>query len=367
MFIFKIQVYFYLQFNRKDRCDLTLSNQLLHLPPPHVLMLQALHHRLPSHHPQYPYVKKKLQNELSGNFGESKLLYPLSKFPVRNKSLPNVRLSLDKNYFQLDYLIITRRFLLILESKYYSDDLIFDETVYQVIQKKEQGFRVFDDPVLQVEEQSFQLATWLENHGFLNLPIESFVVMTNARTRLQINPTNLHHAEKVISLQRLPSLFRELIAKYNDDLLTNSDISFLENKIKISHQNYLPNILDRYQVSKDEIKKGVFCMNCGNLGMKMIHLRWQCPACNYRDPYAHENALKDYFLLVDKSISNKEFRQFTHLKARSTSRDILRRSAKGLIGNTSTSRHRLQYDYAKEFNYLLTLANIKESNRLNAN
>lgn len=168
----------------------------------------------------------------------------------------------------MDFILISSKFILILESKYYSDDLLFDETVHQVIQTKGEEFKVFEDPVLQAEEQAFQLTNWLEYFGLSNVPIEYYVVMTNSNTRLRIESTNTHHASRVISLQRLPSLFREL-SNEHDNHLTVKQINHLSNQITHHNTPYLPDILKQNRIQPSELKRGNFCMNCGNLGMKM--------------------------------------------------------------------------------------------------
>lgn len=133
------------------------TRKLTLYPSPHILMLLALQHRLPTRHERYPQIQKKVRNEFAGFHGEKRLLYPLSKFPSYCKVLPNIRLNFYSNHFQMDFILISSKFILILESKYYSDDLLFDETVHQVIQTKGEEFKVFEDPVLQAEEQAFQL------------------------------------------------------------------------------------------------------------------------------------------------------------------------------------------------------------------
>ncbi len=321
--------------------------------PPHILKLQALYHRLPQTHKRYHHVEQRVRNELSGLYGESRLYYPLSKIPIHHRVLQNVRLFLHSSHFQIDFLVITPKFLLILESKYYSSDLMFDNTVHQVIQRKDQQEKVFEDPVLQAEEQAYQLAIWLEKFGYRNLPIEYYVVITNPQTRLKIDPTNNHHAESVILPQRLPSLFRELVTKHNHNVLQTNEIANLADTISHNHQTYSPDILKINKINKEDLLKGVFCETCGERGMKMLNFRWHCPACGHRSRNAHENTLKDYFLLIGPHISNQEFRNFAVLKARSTARDMLIKVSTNSSGKTKSFRYHLFYRFdSKEFHYL---------------
>lgn len=330
------------------------TRKLTLYPSPHILMLLALQHRLPTRHERYPQIQKKVRNEFAGFHGEKRLLYPLSKFPSYCKVLPNIRLNFYSNHFQMDFILISSKFILILESKYYSDDLLFDETVHQVIQTKGEEFKVFEDPVLQAEEQAFQLTNWLEYFGLSNVPIEYYVVMTNSNTRLRIESTNTHHALRVISLQRLPSLFREL-SNEHDNHLTVKQINHLSNQITHHNTPYLPDILKQNRIQPSELKRGNFCMNCGNLGMKMTRRRWQCPRCNHRDALAHENALKDYYLLYGKEITNRAFRKFTGLESSHTARDMLKKVATS-HGDKYLRKYQLAYNYqSDDFDYLFHL------------
>lgn len=331
------------------------SKTLTLYPSPHVLKLLALHHRLPTHHERYQLIQKKVNNELAGFHGEKRMLYPLSKFQSYCKILPNIRLNLHTHHFQMDFLIISPKFILILESKYYSDDLLFDDTVHQVIQQKGQETKVYDDPVLQVEEQAYQLSNWLDRFNLSNLPIEHYVVMTNSNTRLQIESTNTHHAQRVISLQRLPSLFRELMGKHENSLSVK-EINLLADQISQNHKPYIPDILQVNKIVRSEIDSGVFCMNCGSLGMRMIRRRWQCTECGCREKLAHEHALKDYYLLFGGEITNREFRSFTGLESGSTAKDMLIRSTDNRSGEKYRRKYYLNYNYRSvDFNYLIQL------------
>lgn len=123
--------------------------------------------------------------------------------------------------------------------------------------------------------------------------------MTNSNTRLRIESTNTHHASRVISLQRLPSLFREL-SNEHDNHLTVKQINHLSNQITHHNTPYLPDILKQNRIQPSELKRGNFCMNCGNLGMKMTRRRWQCPRCNHRDALAHEKCTQRLLLVIWK-------------------------------------------------------------------
>src|SRR5690606_7036726 len=81
-------------------------------------------------------------------------------------------------------------------------------------------------------------------------------------------------------------------------------------KLLISHTPKNTNLLAKYDLSVSELKRGVQCPECGKFPMKRKHGTWFCPFCHIKDKNAHIQALYDYFLLVDSSITNKKFREF---------------------------------------------------------
>lgn len=114
------------------------------------------------------------------------------------------------------------------------------------------------------------------------------------------------------------------------------------------------------KVSEGDILKGVICMKCGTVGMKMYRLRWQCVTCDYRSRDAHENTLKDYFLLIGPTITNQNFRNFTSLKSGSTAKDMLNKASSKVTGNTKSRQYQLSYNFdSEDFNYLSKLNTIK--------
>ncbi|WP_170158534.1 nuclease-related domain-containing protein [Aquisalibacillus elongatus] len=130
-------------------------------------------------------IEKPLYQERSGYFGERALDYPLKKVQFPHFTTHHVRLENDQIGFQMDSVLWTPRYDLIIEAKDYTGHLTFNEGFNQIIQRKlvagKEEINVYDDPVLQVEEQKLQLELWLEAEGQFFPPIETLVVMTNPR------------------------------------------------------------------------------------------------------------------------------------------------------------------------------------------
>jgi Nuclease-related domain len=152
--------------------------------PIKIIKLEVLTKRLPMIHIKKKEIVNELSKSLAGYKGEQSLQYYLSFLAEDEYTiLHDIRLCENNSYFfQMDVLILSLSFILILEVKNISGTIIFDETFQQMIRIKNEEEEVFPDPVLQVNHQKFQLGSLLKNKKFPNIPIETLVVMTNPST-----------------------------------------------------------------------------------------------------------------------------------------------------------------------------------------
>ncbi|HEU5141363.1 MAG TPA: nuclease-related domain-containing protein, partial [Bacillales bacterium] len=127
----------------------------------------ALLRRLPPSHPKRPQIEKQLAKYNAGYRGERSIEYYLSFLPEKQYHIfHDLRLTSGDHFFQLDTLLVSPSFILILEVKNISGTLHFDNTFHQLIRTIEDRKEGFNDPLLQVEHQKTQLANWLSQHKF---------------------------------------------------------------------------------------------------------------------------------------------------------------------------------------------------------
>ncbi|MBM7659421.1 hypothetical protein JOC85_000188 [Bacillus mesophilus] len=126
--------------------------------PIHIRRLEALSRRLMKSHPAFHKVHENLLRQRAGYQGEKAIDYYLKYLPKEEYLvLHGLRLFDGVGYFQIDYLIISKSFILVIEVKNIFGTLLFDPEFNQCIrisQDKEEGFK---DPILQVERQKNQL------------------------------------------------------------------------------------------------------------------------------------------------------------------------------------------------------------------
>ncbi|MFJ7977691.1 nuclease-related domain-containing protein [Peribacillus sp. NPDC096379] len=95
--------------------------------PLYLPKLQALNRRLSPDHPKKGEVQAELARKTAGHKGEQSLDYHLSFLPDTDcLILHDLRIMGKHHHFQLDPLILTLTFFLIIDAKNYSGTLSFD-------------------------------------------------------------------------------------------------------------------------------------------------------------------------------------------------------------------------------------------------
>ncbi|GIN88136.1 nuclease [Heyndrickxia sporothermodurans] len=313
--------------------------------PKYLMQLEALASRLPINQIKKEDVVKQLINQRTGFNGERSINFPLIFLPQNDYFiLHNLRLLYQPNYyFQIDTLILSGKFFLIIEVKNYFGTLIFESMFDQLIRVTDEKEEGFENPILQVERQSRQLKSYLSTHFFSTVPIENLVVISSPRTILK-NPSNSPLiSEKIIHSSKLPTKIIELENKYPNNIIATKKIMSISEKLLKEHTPDTKNILEKFHIPESDILTGVRCTKCFHLPMKRIKGGWNCPACNQISINAHFSALKDYLLLISNSITNKEARHFLHLNSDSTTKRLLKSMNLPYLGENKGRKYRLNF------------------------
>lgn len=147
--------------------------------------LEALLRRISEHHPNRSKIESEYIKRMAGYKGEKSLEYYLSFLDEDYYIFHDLRLKGKKHFFQIDVLILTSKYILIIESKNITGTLIFDQEFSQLIRVLNGIEEGFQDPINQVKHQEYQLKKWLFDQAQLEPEIESFVVITNPNTLIK--------------------------------------------------------------------------------------------------------------------------------------------------------------------------------------
>ncbi|WHY84940.1 nuclease-related domain-containing protein [Neobacillus novalis] len=307
-----------------------------------LLVLEALCRRLPLNYPKYQQIVEEMGRRRAGYQGEVALDYFLRLLPI-DKYLILHDLNLpDGDYnCQIDTLLLAPEFALIIEVKNMAGKLIFDTENDQFIQLNKENEKGYSNPISQAKRHREYIKQLLVKHKFPPVPVDYLVVISNSNTSYVITGKNAHKVKpRVCKSDALINKIKFFEKMYSDPLLNAKDLRKLSRlliKMNTIPTNY---ILKKYDIKKEDIKTGVFCAynNHGTLIRKKQ--KWFCTSCGQFSKDAHIDALKDYFLLIDSKITNKQFREFCHLK----SDDIAKRLLRALnLNNSGTNKGRVYF------------------------
>lgn len=305
--------------------------------------LEILLKRCPAIHLKRPQIVESLRKYRSGFNGEQSLAYYYRYLPKNDISyLPGLRILHDGYYFQMDLLVVTPNFLLIMEIKNHAGHLYFDDKVNQMIRTLDVNRVAFEDPVLQVNRQRYHLVQLMQQHKFPDIPIETLVVVANPSTIVEFSPTYKEAMQKVIKSPQLQLKFIEFQQRYKNNILENKTRKKLVKQLFKLHDVYNPDVCELFQIDKCELITGVLCPTCKP--PSIMHYRganWRCATCPHTSKTAHVDALKDYAMLISPTITNRECKNYLHTPSTSVTTHLLRALHLPYTGYTKSRSYNL--------------------------
>ncbi|YCI76831.1 NERD domain-containing protein [Bacillus sp. R1-10] len=264
-----------------------------------------------------------LKKREAGYKGECSIDFPLSFLEPKSYFIfHDLRLQDQSRFFQLDTLLISKKFALIIEVKNMAGSLYFDPHFNQLIRTIEGKETAFPDPIMQVSRQESQLTNWFLKNGFPSLPILSLIVISNPQTIIRTAPENHKLHYKVIHRDALPAKINQM-----EHSLTESSFSekYLKKAVRVMNKHHIDaefSILERYNLTEKDLIQGVICENCKGNKLFRRHGTWLCNQCQ-SNKTAHIHALRDYFYLIGSTIRNRQLRDFLSISSSSSATRIL--------------------------------------------
>ncbi|MED4019138.1 nuclease-related domain-containing protein [Sutcliffiella cohnii] len=312
--------------------------------PIYLLKLEAALRRVPDTHPNKQMILKEYLKHQSGFRGEKTVDYYLSLLPKEQTIiLPDLRLQNNNNFhFQMDTLVLNPRFFLIIESKNTSGELIYDIETNELVRKKGTEMELFSDPVLQVERQKIQLIEFLRLLNIQPTPLLTLAVLTNSSVSLKMKSDYMKIPRNLIRAEALPSKLTEMNQSYKKEYINYQDLKKLGRILVKRDRPYNPNVLEKFDVKKEELISGIHCPRCFNFNLiKSRNGHWKCESCEFISKDAFKFSLNDYLLLVNSGINNCELRNFLKITAPRSALRLLSNYKK--TGNTKATTYHLTY------------------------
>jgi hypothetical protein len=280
--------------------------------PKNLLVLEALIRRVVKTHPKMTLMQSDYNKRVAGYWGEKRLdeiidgIPNLPFFILRDLSLTVKGIS-----FQIDTLLLSPFYFLIIESKNISGNLLFDTSYNQLIRTNhENKEEAFDDPILQAQNQKRNLSNWFKEQKISHLPIETLVAMSNSSAVIRSTSGNEILSKYVVPVKKIPHRLEQLTASYKKKHLTEKKITNMAKLLIEHHRPVEIDFLKKYGIPKSEILPGAQCPKCNSIPMDYQKGKWICRSCCTESKDAHFQAVDDYLLLVKNTITNKEYREF---------------------------------------------------------
>lgn len=285
--------------------------------PQEIFQLESLLQRTSSVQPQFSYWTEKLRRITAGYHGELRVdsLWHEIDLPLPHYFIHDLFIQKEKSSHQIDSVLITSRFVLALEIKSISGLLNFDPQLRQFSRTNKDGSI---DGMKNPDDQLRRHEKWLEQflfHQRVKLPVIGVIVFTYPSSVVQSRAGN----RLMVQASGLPHLMDRLLEKHPQEILSKKKTELIVHKLLELHSS---KPLAPLGLS-NSLLKGIFCPDCSDRLLSYRRGKWRCETCAHCDPIAHLGALLQYRALVNTTISNREFREFTGISSPSIASKLL--------------------------------------------
>ncbi|MCM3610259.1 NERD domain-containing protein [Planococcus sp. MERTA32b] len=201
--------------------------------PPEILQLESLLQRTPIVHPRFPQWTEQLRRMSAGFHGEQRVDSLFYEIPIENPHyfIQDLFIQKPKSSHQIDTVLITSRFVLLLEIKSISGELNFDPQLRQFSRTNKDGsIDGMNNPDDQIRRHERWMQQFLSAQK-VSLPVIGVIVFTYPSSIVNSRPKN----RIIIQASGLPYLMDQLLAKYPDELLTARKTRHLAGKLLERH------------------------------------------------------------------------------------------------------------------------------------
>lgn len=195
------------------------------------------------------HLNEKIKLLELGLKGEKSVLFELQNSFLPLHILHDVRITHKNLKAQIDFVVLTRKFLLVIEVKNYFGNILVnekDEFIRQVYKGNKLVFQEgFYSPIRQVERQVEVFESYMKDMGAVTrTPIKSVVVFTNNRTVINVKNARKHVKEKILRLDSLVGYIKQELEKPSPVHFMDNRMKEMSDYIKASHYELIDDETD---------------------------------------------------------------------------------------------------------------------------
>ena len=274
---------------------------------------EALLRRLPRKSTIRPKIEENLLKAWAGYHGECKADRQISTIDNPHIfTLNDLCIPVGKSFFQIDTLIFTKNFIMILEIKNIAGTMEFGSEFDQFSRTLKGEVTGFPNPISQANRNMIHLTQWLHMKKLPMPPIEFLVVFTNSSSIISTKNQNKNSIDRAIKIEDLVARYLTILNGYSRSkpILDVKTMKMVSNLLMKEHAPYT-----NFNHYPEVITPGVRCTQCERFNMNRKLRSWYCNDCGAFDKIAHEQAIHDFLLLESATISNKQAREFLGIES----------------------------------------------------
>lgn len=294
--------------------------------------------RLPTHHEKYPAILEKLDQINAGYYGEvrtdrfiEEVLFPQQQLLI----IPDLHIRLHTNrHIQIDTLILTKSYMLIVEIKNIKGTLRFKKEPNQLVRiidnLEEKSFAC---PLTQLDRNVDGIKTLFPN---TKLPIVQALVFPSQNTIIEDAPKN-HH---IFFAKQVPLFIQSLNTQ--PPILTNYQFNQMANQLTKMNNNFtsIP-LSERMNINPEILKKGILCKNCNTKLQRKSLQTWLCKVCLTAEKNPIPSNIEDLFLLIKQELSIKDCMHYLEINSRYTIYNSLQKMKLEKSGYKKSTKYKI--------------------------
>ncbi|TFB24481.1 hypothetical protein E3U55_03005 [Filobacillus milosensis] len=320
-----------------------------HEVPLNLLSAISIYLRLSELYPNLQSVYNEILTYYSGYKGELALDYYLKFIDQKSRSiLHSLRLPFINTFYQIDTLLLSANFFLMIEVKNLTGHIRFNHEKGRMYQQTEFEEKSYQDPLLQSNTHLHQFKSFLHNRGLGHVPVESLIVFVNQNARLSDD-----RDDSIIYGFQLMQKFEEILKKYPNSTISQTAIKQLQSALIKLNTPLHSNMLKQLGIMPNELLYGVICPTCMKLPMQRPFGTWLCPHCKNSDPKAHMRAFIEYTLLFSQFITNRQARKLLRLDSPDIIQKLFKKANFPHQGENRHRKYELNFNLQKEGLFLL--------------
>ena len=314
-------------FNEKEEYIIDIPRKY----PQSIPIYKRILNRLPVYHSTYLEIEKRIKAIEAGYLGECYVDNFLKQvhFPQHHAILKVLHIQVStESYLQIDTLILTRKYIALLEIKNIRGKIAFQKSPDQLIREYDGETTPFKCPEQQIIRQEKKLQLLLQELK-LKIPIKKLIVLAYSKTHVVLPPK---YTTVVMGCD-----ISVYIDDYNQlpDIISTAQFNQLSNQLTSRSYEFIPTpIAQTYLVKLSDVKTGLICPIC----MKKMNGQIKCNTCKTSKLPMQQQAVEDWFYLMKNSISNKECVYFLGLKDKYAGNYLLNR-----LSLQPVSNHKLRH------------------------